>query len=188
MNRLSGARLINFIFILLQSLLAIAFLPQKKYLNSLVTVFVVIFYLLFLLYEHKKGICISHFIRISVVSTLFANNFLGDYMQLYEKSVYFDKLLHLYGTFSFALFFYSIAEKEGFFNGITEKKVFIFVLLFGSFIGTVFEIAEFIADVLFKTKNQNSIADNNIDMLCNILGSILAGFIIRCTNKNKSIQ
>jgi uncharacterized membrane protein YjdF len=71
-----------------------------------------------------------------------------------------------------------IAEKKGYFERISRFMVFIFILLFGSFIGTVFEIGEYIVDVIFKTVNQGSIADNNIDMICNILGAALAGVFV----------
>ncbi len=175
MNKKLIIKLINIIYVILQIVLAIAFIFQKKYMSSIVTGIVLIIYLLFLLYEYKKGVAITNFIRISVVISLLANNFLGDYMHIYNKSFVFDKLLHVFGTFSFTLFFYSIAKKEGYFHRISRLMVFIFILLFGSFIGTVFEIGEYISDVVLKTANQGSIADNNIDMICNILGGALAG-------------
>ncbi|MDF2985786.1 MAG: hypothetical protein K0R50_1296 [Eubacterium sp.] len=175
MNRKLNAKLINIVFFILQISLILAFIPQKKYMNSGFSAAVLLLYLLFLLYEHKKGITITNFIRISVIVSLLANGFLGDYLQLYNTSVYFDKLLHVFGTFSFSLFIFSIAEKEGHFERIPRHMVFIFILLLGSFLGTVFEIGEYLLDVIFKTENQSSIADNNIDMICDILGATFAG-------------
>lgn len=178
MNKKLSAKLIDIIYLTLQITLIIAFIPKKEYMSSAIAGIVLILYLLFLFYEHKKGIAVTNFIRISVIVSLLANSFLGEYMSLYTTSFYFDKLLHVFGTLSFTVFIFSIAEKEGYFERISRFMIFIFVLLFGSFLGTVFEIGEFIIDVIFKTVNQSSIADNNIDMICNILGAALAGIFL----------
>lgn len=179
MNKIKRkAKLINIIYVILNISLIIAFIQKKEYMSSVMAGIVLILYGLFLFYEHKKGITIKNFIRISVIISLLANSFLGDYMHLYDKTVYFDKLLHVFGTFSFSVFLFSIAEKEGYFKCISKFMIFMFVLLLGSFIGTVFEIGEYIADVVLKTVNQGSLADNNIDMICNIAGAALGGIFI----------
>ncbi len=183
MTRKLCTKLINIIYIVLQISLILAFLPQKKYMSSGFSAAILLLYLFFLSYEHKKGIIITNFIRISVTLSLLANGFLGDYLQLYNSSMYFDKILHVFGTFSFSAFIFLIVERQGHFQLIPRYLVFIFVLLLGSFLGTVFEIAEFLVDIIFKTVNQSSNADTNIDMICDILGAALAG-IFAVSSKN----
>lgn len=171
-------KIINIVYSILQISLIAAFIPKKEYLNSVFEAVIFILYMFFLVYEHKKGIFITNFTRISVIISLLANSFLGVYLRLYTTSFYFDKLLHIFGTFSFTIFAFFIAEKKGYFTGITNFMTFIFILLSGSFLGTVFEIGEYIFDLVFKTVNQGGVADNNIDLMCNILGAALAGLFV----------
>jgi VanZ family protein len=175
-----STKIINIIYSILQVLLIAAFIAKKGYSGGVVGAFVFILYLLFLFYEHRNGIVITDFIRISVLVTVLSNSYLGEYLGLYYTPAYFDKVLHIFGTFSFSVFIFSIAEKKGCFQGIRRSLIFIFILFLGNFIGTIFEIGEFICDLIFKSTNQNGNVDTNVDMICNMLGAALAGIYIIC--------
>lgn len=88
------------------------------------------------------------------------------------------EVLHIFGTFSFSVFIFSIADKKGYFQGLKRSFIFIFILLLGNFIGTIFEIGEFICDLIFKTVNQNGLIDTNLNIICNMLGAALAGIFV----------
>ena len=173
-----STKIINITYLVLQVLLVPAFIVKKQYFSVVVTAFIFTLFLLFLLYEHKKGIAITDFIRISVLVTVLSNSFLGDYLDLYNTSVYFDKALHVFGTFSFSVFIFSIAEKKGYLIGLGRIFIFIYILLLGSFLGTMFEIGEFICDLIFKTVHQSDLIDTNLDMICNTLGAAIAGTFV----------
>lgn len=175
-----NTKIINIAYSVLQTLLIAAFIAKKECFSVVGAAFVFILYLLFLFYEHRNGIVITDFIRISVLVSVLSNSFLGEYLGLYNTSAYFDKVLHIFGTFSFSVFIFFIAEKKGYFQGLRRSLIFIFLLLLGTFIGTIFEIGEFICDLIFKTVNQNSLIDINLDIICNMLGAALAGiFVVR---------
>lgn len=173
-----STKIINIIFVFLQILLVSAFIAKKQYFSVVGTAFIFIIFLFFLFYEHKKGIAITNFIRILVLVSVLSNSFLGEYIGLYNTSVYFDKLLHVFGTFSFSVFIFSIAEKTGSPLRLGRAFIFIYILLLGSFLGTMFEIGEFICDVIFETVNQSDLIDTNLDMICNTLGAAIAGTFI----------
>ncbi|MCX7923081.1 MAG: hypothetical protein N3B21_13885 [Clostridia bacterium] len=175
MKRKTSTAAIDIAYIILQIALIIAFIPKKMYMSMAISGAVLIIYLLFIVYEHKKGMAVTNSIRLAVIFSVFGHSFLGEYLRMYNTSNYFDKLLHIIGTFSFTAFIFLITEKEGFFIKLSRFMVLMFVLFLGSFLGTVFEIGEFIIDVIFKTLNQNGVADNNIDMICNITGAFMAG-------------
>ena len=42
----------------------------------------------------------------------------------------------------------------------------------------MFELVEFAADVIFKTRHQSGLTDTNIDMVLNTAGAAAAGFYI----------
>lgn len=171
-----GAYIINIIFVVLQGSLVLAFTAKKQYFSVVGALSVLLFYLLFMIYENKISTYITAFVRVSVIISLLSNNFLGEYLGLYESSFLFDKILHIFGTFSFSVYIFTIAENKGYLKKLERPIVFILILFLGTFLGTMFEIGEYICDVIFKTKNQGSLADTNLDMICNTLGAALAGF------------
>lgn len=44
--------------------------------------------------------------------------------------------------------------------------------------GVIFEILEFILDIFYKSTNQKSLYDTNLDLIFNFLGSFLAGIYV----------
>ncbi len=170
--------IINIISISLQLLLLVILIEKKKYFNFIGTTFILVLFIIFIIYEKKKGILITDFIRISVIITLLSNSFLGDYLGLYYSSAYFDKALHIFGSFSFSIFIFSIFLGKGHFKGVSKTFIFISILLIGSFIGTMFEIGEFICDQIFQMKNQNGLVDTDLDMICNTVGAAIAGIFV----------
>jgi hypothetical protein len=64
----------------------------------------------FLLYVHYKNISIPGFIITCSVIAVIGHTFLGTFLDFYHKSKYFDRYLHLFGSFSFALLSFSLDE------------------------------------------------------------------------------
>jgi len=111
-----------------------------------------------------------------VMVALFVNNFFGYYKNKYNHSKNFDRILHGYGSFSFALLgYYFIVlitqqDMSRFF-----RAIFIFVL--GVALGALFELLEFSIDSKYHTETQKSLKDTDTDMLCNAIGSLIAAIV-----------
>ena len=135
-------------------------------------------FLLFIWLENKFGFEIYDFVLLLVTITIFAHFYLGENLRLYYKTKFFDRCLHLFGTIAFTLFIYLIIIRTLkpviYPNGV----IFIFVMALGALIGVVFELCEFIVDMIFKTRNQSGLIDTDVDLIFNIIGAILAGSFV----------
>lgn len=109
-----------------------------------------------------------------VITTILVHLYMGQLLNYYLKTHWFDNSLHLFGSFSFSLLFYNIL------SNIYEKiesKYFrvICIASIGITLGVMFEILEFALDILTGSKNQDSLWDTNLDLIFNSVGAILAG-------------
>ncbi len=108
------------------------------------------------------------------------HSYFGTYLNLYHKSETFDLLLHLFGTYSFTLFYYSLlnhfSPKP---NSINIREIILIISL-GIAIGTVFELFEFLYDLFNKpsSHSQLGLVDTNLDLIFNIIGAFLASLHI----------
>lgn len=166
---------INLAYIILQTALIAAFFAKKEYLSIFESVFAFTMYLLLIFYESRKGMLITSFIRAAVLFTILSNSFLGEYLDLFNKPYNLDKLYHIFGTFSFTIFIYTILEIKAGLQNLKKSFKFVFILLLGTFLGTIYEILEFLSDYFFETANQNGLVDTDVDMICDILGAVVAG-------------
>lgn len=107
--------------------------------------------------------------------TLFGHSFIGNYLNVYNKSKYYDRYLHGFGAFSFSLFAYSIIDKTVFHPVIPRLYGSIFMISLGIALGCLLEILEFSNDVRLKTKNQKGLKDTDFDLIGNVIGSIVCG-------------
>lgn len=102
--------------------------------------------------------------------------FLGHYLGGYTKSRTFDRYLHAFGAFSFSLMTYCVLDD---FINTGSSLLFqaIFIFLSGNTLGVLFEFIEMWHDGKNKKepKSQKGLRDTNMDMLSNLVGSILAG-------------
>ncbi len=101
--------------------------------------------------------------------------FFGHYLGGYTKSNTFDRYLHAFGAFSFSLLTYCIIDD---FINTGNSALFqaIFIFLVGNTLGVFFELIEMLHDVRKKNepKSQKGLQDTDMDMLFNIIGSIIS--------------
>lgn len=138
-------------------------------------------YLVFWLYiylENKFAFHVIDLILLLVVITLFGHFYLGENLRLYYITKYYDRYLHLFGTISFTLMTYSIIRYT--LNPTFKADIILimFIVSWGVFLGVIFELIEFILDLIFKTKNQSGLVDTNVDLIFDILGALVASGII----------
>lgn len=148
-----------------------------------------LFYVLLLSLEKFSSFKTDNYIKLLLIITLTGHNFFGEYLDAYNKTEYFDNILHFFGCFSFALFAYTLINE---FIMIRSSHPFVFTFLFVTVVGvslsTVFELGEFTLDNILHQHNQRGIVDTNIDLAFDILGSAVAGFFMSKKNPIKGIE
>lgn len=128
-----------------------------------------------LAYEYTVWQIVPQFIITCVVLTLIGHTFFGTFLDIYHRSTVYDRGLHLFGSFSFALLLFTFTDKNAIAGGLYR---FLFVVMLGISLGTLFEIAEFASDKISrKPKNQHGLADTDTDMIFNVIGALMAGVL-----------
>ncbi|MGY0374206.1 hypothetical protein [Clostridium sp. JNZ J1-5] len=148
---------------------------KYDYINELISAVVV--FSIYVFFEFKYHLNISNYLVAFISLTIISHNFFGNYMSLYTTSTVFDKVLHVFGTYAFSLFFYEIILKI--LKQPANLKFYnvAIVILLGISIGTFFEIAEFFGDIMFHPEKpyQPGLVDTDIDLIANTLGAFAAG-------------
>ncbi|WHH58525.1 hypothetical protein [Petroclostridium sp. X23] len=184
MKEKDRARLLLIVFSIIHIATVIGFVIRKDRFFAYNGVAVYIIYLLFVLYEKKRGILLENHIRAMIIVVIIAHSILGQYLDLYHRSKYFDSLLHITGTFSFSLFYFSIINKTLQPCYYSNLFVFIFIVSIGISAGTLFEIIEFLLDSIFNSNNQHGLVDTDLDMVMNVVGAVCAGgYVPFCKQK-----
>ncbi len=114
------------------------------------------------------------YIVLLAMLAVFINCFFGHYLDWFNRSKVFDRYLHAYGSFSFALLAYSLIQNL-FEAGGSETFQSLFVFATGMTLGAVFELIEAREDYKKGTNNQRGLQDTNMDLLGDLIGSLLAG-------------
>jgi hypothetical protein len=91
--------------------------------------------------HHLLHFQIFHAPNIVMVSLLM-DSFFGYYKRLYYRTKTYDRLQHVIGSFSFAVFFYFFLSNIFEYGGSRLFQAF-YILLLGVFYGTVYELIEF---------------------------------------------
>lgn len=154
---------------------SISLFKQKKYNLLAENIASYILYLIFLIIQYKLKFHVNAFIILLVLITITGNNLIGNCLNVYNHSKYYDRFLHAFGSFSFALFYYSILAKITVHTIYPKFYVSIFVAAIGISLGCIFEIYEFIMDSTTNSKNQHVLKDTNFDLISDIIGSAIAG-------------
>lgn len=152
-------------------------LIKRKYSFFFENAVVYISYSIFLILQYKFKFYINLLVIFLVLITIIGNNLVGDYLNVYNRSKYYDRLLHAFGSFSFSLFFYSILDKFTMHPVYPRLYTSIFVVTIGISLGCIFEVFEFILDATINSNNQHGLKDTNFDIISNIIGSTIAGIV-----------
>lgn len=140
-------------------------------------------YLAFLFLQYALKLQINAFVILLLLIAIIGDHTLGYSFDLYNRSTHYDRYLHAFGTFSFALFFYLLLSQlfNHFALPIAAPKLYtaIFVSTIGISLGCIFEIVEFISDSKSKgqkhPKHQRGLRDTNFDLISDVIGAVLAG-------------
>lgn len=147
-------------------------IQDKQHLTSMIFTF--IFFALSVTTIALFGIVIPYWIALLVLLTLFVHHFVGYRLNYYVSSDTFDRYLHGFGSFSFALFGYTLIGNLTEVGGSPLFRA-IFIACLGVTLGVLFEIFEFIIDQKKFTYLQKGLSDTDWDLIFNLFGAILAG-------------
>lgn len=116
---------------------------------------------------------IPDYIIFMPLVSVFISGFFGHYLGRFQKSKIFDRYLHGYTSFACALLAYCLVENL-FVTGGSKAFRALFVFSLGMAMGALFELMEAAHDVKSRLKGQPSLKDTNMDMLFDLIGSIVA--------------
>lgn len=164
-----------FVLTVIISILIIGFIHKNQY-EFIINAIVIYSVCICVLYCEKKGfIIISKLVKSLAFVVIFLHLAGGQYLELYETNGYFDKGLHLIGSFAFALFMYQAVAALAGVEFYSKILVFTIISSLGISLGVLLEILEFSLDVILKSNHQKGLSDTNLDMIFNIIGASLAG-------------
>lgn len=146
---------------------------KKPYAKAALSTYV--FYTIVFLTIWIFKIAVPAYTLLLTMLTILGACFFGHYLGGYTKSRTFDRYLHGFGAFSFSLFAYCILDD---FIDTRSSTLFqaIFIFFAGNTLGVFFELIEMLHDRKGdEPKSQKGLQDTDMDMLFNLIGSLLAG-------------
>lgn len=102
------------------------------------------------------------------------NGYVGYGLNKYNTSSRFDRYLHVFGSFSFALIAYCLLRsfvQEG--GSRLFRAAFVWAL--SGLLGAAFEVFEFMRDRKKGTRTQHGLQDTDTDLAADLIGGFLAG-------------
>lgn len=181
-------RLLNIIFFVFSALIALAFLMKNQVAQIANPLTLSVAYLGIILLERYTIFKLKSYIRVVLIVTFLSHSLFGEYFRAYYTTGWFDNGLHLFGSFSFALFSYELLST---FISISSSKpktlTFLLVSLLGICLGTFFELIEFSLDQLLHEHNQFGLIDTDLDLVFDVIGSLLAGLFVVKKNLLKEL-
>jgi VanZ family protein len=106
--------------------------------------------------------------------SVWLNGYVGYGLDRFKTSTRFDRVMHAFGAFSFALIAYCVVRSfapEG--GSRLFRAVFVWAL--GGFLGAAFEVLEYLRDRKKGTRNQHGLYDTDTDLIADLIGGFLAG-------------
>jgi len=122
------------------------------------------------------GINIPYLVLTLATITVFLHTVAGHYLDMYQRVKHFDRYLHGFGSFSFALLIYlTLSQVTDPGGSVIFRAVFVATL--GIAAGAVFEVIEFLHDRKNKPKMQRGLKDTDFDIIFDVIGSVAAALL-----------
>lgn len=166
------------IFIILQMTTVVGLIGSRLniYIGEVVVTTLVFIALCFLQIKYNRPL--STYLNVLIIITIAGHNFLGRYMGLYNTSSIYDRIQHIFGIYSFALFTYILMSQITNVSIVSKFREFVFIVSLGLAYGAIIEIIEFLMDTIFQPimRNQPSLDDTDLDLVSDAIGAIIAAF------------
>ncbi len=170
MNR----KIILAIFLVIQVLALIMFLIKLQYEYAYEILIIIAGALSLIWYEKRSSLSIPDYILILSLIAFSGHTIGGELLNLYATSLVYDKILHVFGSYSFAMLAYVLLGMDKLPLG--RKIKFIIIMTIGVYLGTIYELWEFGLDRFLDPPLplQSGLIDTNLDLLADLAGSTLA--------------
>lgn len=182
-NKMSRFLLITLTVLIITVIFGFIINKQHGFIYNGILIYIA--YLLGFYYEEKGVIKTTTSAKALLILVIILHLVGGQYLNLYNKSSYFDKGLHLVGTFAVSILTYQVLASLFGYQLKSKVMIFLFVSSLGITSGTLFEIFEFSLDIIFNGNNQKGLVDTNVDMIFNVIGATIAGLIVLGRNNPK---
>lgn len=118
---------------------------------------------------------INEVIKLGFLSFVLTGGVLGAIGDLYNKVVHYDKVVHFISGIMISLFIMYLYKN--FYNKkLSKKTIFLIVVISNITIASLWEIFEFLFDILFDKNAQKGNSDTMLDMITAITGGIITFF------------
>lgn len=170
--------LTNYIFFIIQFITITALAAVNKINNVGEVLFVTALFVGYISLERKYSLGVNNYIHICLALVIIAHCYGGKYLNLYSRSAGFDNYLHVFGTYAVTLLAYVVIENFLNISFNSRASSFLYIVLLGLSIGAIYELMEFAVDVTINPPihNQPSLLDTNLDMISDLIGSLVAAF------------
>ncbi len=174
-KRQSIAMLLAVVCIQVAILFGIVSRGNRDFISNIVSS--TLFWVIYTVIEQLKGLEIHLFVRTITIAAIISDSLLGYYLNLYVSSPLYDRIQHIFGTYALALFCYAVITNTFRYTITSRWMRYFFVIALGIGVGAVYEIFEFIADLLMKPQipNQPSLLDTDLDLVSDLIGAFIAG-------------
>lgn len=167
----------------LMKLLMVLLLPlsiyRGDYLFTVLIVFSVVLSVVPSLLEKSYRVTLPFELDLLITLSIFANTFMGEWLDFYQKVWLWDKLLHVYGSAVVGLLAFVIVYTLNYTRivRLSIPLIGFFTVTFAMAVGGLWEIGEFSVDTLFGKHTQNGLADTMWDMINDLIGGIVIAAI-----------
>lgn len=165
---------ILFIIIQVAIMFGLAAKQQTDFMRS--TAMTTGLWIVYIAIEMKYGLYMSNYVRSVVMIAIICDSFFGYYLGYYITSDVFDKILHAFGTYSFALFFYLLVTQLLLKTPLSRSFAYFFIVTLGISFGALYELLEFLVDNTTQPalRGQAGLLDTDLDLLADTIGALLA--------------
>lgn len=164
------------LFVLAEIYIAVRYFKARQFKSLKSTLVPAGLFVIYLLALCIFRISIPYLVLALATVTVFLHVFVGLYLKLYRKSKIYDRYVHGFGGFSFALLLYLTISKVTAPGGSVVFRA-VFVAAIGIASGAVFEIVEFLHDLKNKTDMQRGLKDTDFDLVLDVIGSVAAAIL-----------
>ena len=166
----------------LMKLVLLAMLPYEIYTGdypfALATLVAIAVSLTPAVLERNYKITLPFEFDLLITLAIFLHMFLGETLMFYERIEQWDTVLHLFSTAVISLLAFMIVYTFHYTKKLrlSIPLVGFFTVIFAMFVGSLWEILEYVVDVVFKTSAQKGLPDTMWDLIYDLL----AGVIVAC--------
>lgn len=122
-------------------------------------------------------ITLPFYLEFLIVVGLYMHVFLGEFRLFYDVYPWWDKAMHLLGTFIISILGFLVVYTLHYTKKVRLSLPLIgfFTVVFGLAIGAFWEILEFLLDTFLGTNAQRSLTNTMVDLIVDLLSSIVTG-------------